>query len=126
MRTIYSHGCELDTPNAISDAKLRDHLRKFFRRCCAPAPKPKTALSVVNGIAIEEVLVNFGEIDFGGKMTAKATLAIWRNRMTQEHLIGEYGFQIKFLHRRSFHGKAQGIVRGLLPEAAGRGAGMDS
>ncbi len=61
----------------------------------------------MNGIAIEEVLVNFGEIDFGGKMTAKATLAFWRNRMTQEQFIGEYGYQIKFNSPEEFQGEAK-------------------
>ena len=104
MRSIYSHGCELDTPNSL--------MTQSFETICAVFPallrtgaKAKTALSAVNGIAIEEVLVNFGEIDFGGKMTAKATLAIWRNRVTQESFTGEYGYQLKFHSPQDFHGK---------------------
>jgi hypothetical protein len=58
--------------------------------------RQKAELSLVNNLVIEEVLVNYGEIDFGGKMAAKATLAIGCNQMTQEHLIGEYAYQLKF------------------------------
>ena len=76
---------------------------------------------MVNGVAIEEVLVNYGEIDFGGKMTAKATLAIWRNRTTQEHLIGEYAYQLKFPDGDGLHDKARELSEAFylkLQEAA--------
>ena len=63
----------------------------------------------MNGVAIEEILVDCGEIDFGGKVTAKTTLAIWRNRMTQEHLLGEYAYQIKFSAADGFHGKPKDL-----------------
>jgi hypothetical protein len=104
MRTVYSHGCELDTPNAILTQSF-ESITQVFPALLQTGAKAETLLSIVNGVAIEEVLVNFGEIDFGGKVTAKATLAIWRNRMTQEHLVGEYAYQIKFSTVDGFHGK---------------------
>ncbi len=104
MRTIYSHGCELDTPNTIMTQSF-ETICQVFPALQKTGAKPKTALSVVNGIAIEEILVNFGEIDFGGKMTAKANVAIWRNRTTQEHFVGEYSYQLKFPSLGEFHGK---------------------
>jgi hypothetical protein len=120
MRTIYSHGCELDTPNTMMTQSF-ETICQVFPALLRTGAKAKTALSVVNGIAIEEVLVNFGEIDFGGHMTAKATLAIWRNRMTQEHFIGEYGYQLKFHSPEDFHGKpkelSEAFYLGLQSEA---------
>jgi hypothetical protein len=104
MRMIYSHGCELDTPNVILTQSF-ESITQVFPALLQTGAKAKTLLSIVNGVAIEEILVNFGEIDFGGKVTAKATLAIWRNRMTQEHLVGEYSYQIKFSDLDGFHGK---------------------
>jgi hypothetical protein len=104
MRMIYSHGCELDTPNIILTQSF-ESITQVFPALLQTGAKAKTLLSIVNGVAIEEVLVNLGEIDFGGKVTAKATLAIWRNRMTQEHLVGEYSYQIKFANISGFHGK---------------------
>jgi hypothetical protein len=104
MRAIYSHSCELDTPDSIMTQSF-GAVSGVFPALLRTGAKARTALSVVNGIAIEEVLVNFGEIDFGGKMTAKATLAIWRNRMTQENIIGEYGYQLKFRSPEDFQGK---------------------
>ncbi|MBV8772590.1 MAG: hypothetical protein JO166_09730 [Deltaproteobacteria bacterium] len=104
MRSIYSHGCELDTPNIILTQSF-ESITQVFPALLQTGAKAKTRLSIVNGVAIEEVLVNCGEINFGGKVTAKATLAIWRNRMTQEHLVGEYSYQIKFPDPEEFHGK---------------------
>ncbi len=120
MRAIYSHGCELDTPNTAMTQSF-ETICQVFPALLRTGAKAKTALSVVNGIAIEEILVNFGEIDFGGKMTAKATLAIWRNRMTQKHFIGEYGYQLKFHSPEDFHGKprelSEAFFLGLQNEA---------
>jgi hypothetical protein len=104
MRTIHSHGCELDTPNVILTQSFQS-ITQVFPALLQTGAKAKTLLSIVNGVAIEEILANVGEIDFGGKVTAKATLAIWRNRMTQEHLVGEYAYQIKFSDVDGFHGK---------------------
>jgi hypothetical protein len=104
MRTIYSHGCEFDTPNTLLTQNV-ESIAQVFPALQRTGAKARTLLVLVNGIAIEEVLVNLGEIDFGGKVTAKATLAIWRNRMTQEHLLGEYSYQVKFPAPGAFHGK---------------------
>lgn len=104
MRIIYSHGCELDTPNAILTQSF-ESITQVFPALLQTGAKARTLLGIVNGVAIEEILVNCGEIDFGGKVTAKATLAIWRNRMTQEHLVGEYSYQVKFSGLDDFHGK---------------------
>ncbi len=103
-RSIYSHGCELDTPNVVLTRSFGS-ISQLFPALLQTGAKPRTLLSIVNGIAIEEILADCGEIDFGGKITAKATLAIWRNRMTQEHLVGEYSYQIKFADVDDFHGK---------------------
>ncbi len=120
MRIIYSHGCELDTPNTAMTQSF-ETICQVFPALLRTGAKARTALSVVNGLAIEEVLVNFGEIDLGGKTTAKATLAIWRNRMTQESFIGEYGYQLRFNSPEDFHGKpkelSEAFYLGLQSEA---------
>jgi hypothetical protein len=122
MRTLYSHGCELDTPDTILTQSF-EQVGRVFPALQGTGTKAKTALVIVYGIAIEEVLVNLGEIDFGGNMTAKATLAIWRNRITQEQLLGEYSYQIKFPAPGTFHGKpkelSETFFTSLQHEAAG-------
>jgi hypothetical protein len=106
MRIIYSHGCELDTPNTILTRSF-ETITQVFPALQRIGAKQETALSIVNQLAIEEVLVNYGEIDFGGKMMAKANLAIWRNRMTQEPMVGEYTYQLKFPDDAGLQGKPQ-------------------
>jgi hypothetical protein len=104
MRSIYSHGCELDTPKVVLTQSF-DSIRQVFPPLLQTRAESGTLLSVVNGIAIEEILADCGELNFGGKMSTKATLAIWRNRMTQQDLVGEYSYQIKCSDVDDFHGK---------------------
>jgi hypothetical protein len=77
--------------------------------------KPKTLLSIVSA-PIEEILVNMGEIDFGGKVTAKATLAIWRNRTTQAQLVGEYSYQVKFDGPDGLRGKPKDLSEAFFKD----------
>jgi hypothetical protein len=95
MRLMYSHNCELDTPNIILTQQFEATAQAF------PALKqidanPKAALSVVNGLSIEEYLVDLGVLDFGHKLEAKATLAVWRARLTNELIVAEFAYQLKF------------------------------
>ncbi len=50
----------------------------------------------------------------GGKVTVKAALAVWRNRMTQEHLVGEYSYQIKFSDLATGGGGGSGVFPARL------------
>jgi hypothetical protein len=95
MRLVYSHNCELDTPNILLTQRFETTAEAF------PALKkvdanPKAALSVVNGLSIEEYLVDLGMLDFGHKLEAKATLAVWRARATNAPIVAEFAYQLKF------------------------------
>jgi hypothetical protein len=95
MRVVFSHNCELDTPNTILTQRFETTAEAF------PALKniganPKAALGPVHGASIAEYLVNLGELDFAGRLSAKATLAVWRVRTTDKPLVAEFGFQLKF------------------------------
>jgi len=57
---------------------------------------PKAALGVVNGLSIEEYQIDLGMLDFGHKLEAKATLAVWRARSTNAPIVAEFGYQLKF------------------------------
>jgi hypothetical protein len=92
---VYSHNCELDTPNIILTERFETTAEAF------PALKkidanPKAALSVVNGVSIQEYLVDLGMLDFGHKLEAKATLAVWRVRTTNTPIVAEFAYQLKF------------------------------
>ena len=95
IRWIYSHACELNTSDASLTCGFRTIAEMFpaLRRTDA---RHTARLSIVNNVAIEELLVNLGKLDFGDGFTAKATIAVWRNRETQEQLVGEYSYQVRF------------------------------
>lgn len=95
MRLVYSHNCELDTPNIILTQRFETTADAF------PALKkidanPKAALSVVNGLSIEEYLVDLGMVDFGHKLDARATVAVWRARTTNTPIVAEFSYQLQF------------------------------
>ncbi|SRR5579875_276570 len=94
-RTLYSHNCELDSPNLILMQRF-EIISQVFPALRGLGANPKAVMCVVNGLVIDEELVTLGVLDFGGKMTAKATVAIWRNHATRQPIAGEFSFQLKF------------------------------
>jgi hypothetical protein len=108
LRAIYARSAKLKAPGAAL-IRTFGSIAEVFPVLLQTGAKESTALSVVNDVALEEVLVNMGEIDFGGRVIAKATLAIWRNRRTQEHLLGEYGYQIRVVGGSGLHGKPKDL-----------------
>ena len=114
MRAIYAHSCDLDSPNTIITQSF-ETISQVFPVLLKTGAKPKTLLSIVSA-PIEEILVNMGEIDFGGKVTAKATLAIWRNRTTQALLVGEYSYQIKFDGPDGLRGKPKDLSEAFFKD----------
>src|SRR5271155_4139460 len=95
MRLVYSHNCELDTPNIILTQRFETTADAF------PALKhidanPKAALSVVNNVSIGEYLVDLGMIDFGAGREAKANLGVGGVRAPNAPLVGEFASQLKF------------------------------
>jgi hypothetical protein len=114
MRAIYAHSCDLHTTNTIITQSF-ETISQVFPVLLKTGAKPKTLLSIVSA-PIEEILVNMGEIDFGGKVTAKATLAIWRNRTTQAQLVGEYSYQVKFDGPDGLRGKPKELSEAFFKE----------
>lgn len=94
-RSVFSHNCELDSPNLLLTQRF-EIISHVFPAIGSLGANPKAVMAVVNGVVIDEDVLHLGELDFGGKMTAKATVAIWRNRATRQLLIGEFAFQLKF------------------------------
>ncbi len=121
VRVIYSHNCELDTPNTMLLERFETTAQAFpaLRRVDA---NPKAALSVVNGASIEEYMVNLGMVDFGGHMFAKADVAVWRVRTTDTPLVAEFGFQIKFDRPEALHRKPRERSEAFYRELQERGA----
>ena len=80
-------------------------------------------IDLVNSMAVEEIQVDPGHFDFGHGYEAKATIAIWRNRASEQSLVGEFAFQAKFEHSSDINEKAKRLsedffrdVQNLAPE----------
>jgi len=95
MRSVYSHGCVLISPEIELERGIEDIARAF------PAlekidVKPRTKMALVNNVAVEEVQNTMGVIHFGHHFKGKTTIAIWRSRALEKSLSGEFAFQCKF------------------------------
>ncbi len=55
-----------------------------------------------------EILQDIGVLDFGKGVTAKANVALWRERGEHRPLVAEFAFQVKFKRRDELHAKAVG------------------
>ncbi len=95
LRTIYSHACELDTPNTILTQRF-ETICQVFPALMRVGAKAETRLSEVNGVVVDETLANLGILEFDSKTFAKSNIAIWRNHHTKADLVGEFSFQMKF------------------------------
>ena len=60
---------------------------------------PKEEIHLVSNTIVEEVLQDIGLLDFGGGLTCKANVAIWRTRGEHRPLIGEFAYQFRFQDR---------------------------
>lgn len=123
MRLVYSHNCELDTPNIILTQRFETTADAF------PALKkidanPKAALGVVNGVSIQEYQVDLGMLEFGHKLEAKATLAVWRVRTTNAPIVAEFGYQLKFDNLESIGRKQRELSGIFLYGGAVEGVGL--
>lgn len=71
-------------------------------------PPKEGQIELVNNIAVEEILVDIGRLDFGKGVTSKCNVSLWRKRGDLEQLVGEFAYQIKFENRRELPDKAIG------------------
>ena len=60
----------------------------------------------MNHTIVEEVLQDVGTLDFGKGVTARANVALWRERGDHAPLVGEFAYQVKFQKRDELHSKA--------------------
>jgi hypothetical protein len=95
MRTVYSHGCVLNTPKIELDRGIED-ITHAFPALNQIDIRPRTKMELVNNVAVEEVQNTLGWIHFHHHFKGKTTVAIWRSRALEKSLSGEFAFQCKF------------------------------
>jgi hypothetical protein len=95
IRSVYSHGCVLTSPNIELDRGIED-ITHAFPTLEKIDIRPRTKMALVNNMAVEEVQNTIGMIHFGHHFKGKTTIAIWRSRALEKSLAGEFAFQCKF------------------------------
>jgi hypothetical protein len=108
MRVLFSHNVEFGLSQLKeSDRTAMSALVRLFP-CLAPLKGPGSDMvDLVNQTIVEEVLMDFGKLDFGKGVIAKSNAALWRERGGHQPLVGEYAFQAKFDRRDELHPKVQ-------------------
>jgi hypothetical protein len=95
IRSVYSHGCVLTSPNIELDRGI-ENITRAFPTLEKIDIRPRTKMELVNNMAVEEVQNTIGMIHFGHHFKGKTTIAIWRSRALEKSLAGEFAFQCKF------------------------------
>lgn len=102
MRSIFSHNCVLAMPRERLNMAVRDLTSAFpaIQRVEANTDAP---VEIVNDRAVDEVQVDVGELHFGGGLTGKTTIAVWRMRKYEQAFCGEFAFQCRFDSEDKLH-----------------------
>jgi len=115
IRLLFSHNVEV----GLSQLPKRDQtsmttLARIFP-CVAGLKKfSNDRVETVNQTIVEEVLQDLGLLDFGHGITAKANVALWRERGMYRPLCGEFAFQAKFKRGDQLHEKARERMRAFF------------
>lgn len=106
-RLLFSHNAQFPLSQAPEGDRLSMAAIARVFPCLAPLQQSAAdRVELVNQTIVEEVLQDLGTLDFGNGVTAAANVAIWRERVTQQALCGEFAFQVKFQRRDELHEKA--------------------
>ena len=115
LRFLFSHNVEVGLSQLPEgDQTSMATLANIFP-CLAGLKKSSSArIETVNQTIVEEVLQDLGVLDFGHGITAKASVALWRERGMYRPLCGEFAFQAKFDRGDELHEKARERMRAFF------------
>jgi hypothetical protein len=101
IRLLYSHNVQFPRSNVSeNDVLSMATMTKIFPVLERIKRDPNERVTLVSDTIVEEVLQDIGTLDFGEKMHAKVSVALWRTRGEHRPLIGEFSFQIRFEDRK--------------------------
>ncbi len=107
VRVLYSHNCEFPLGHMHEGEQTKMSVVSHTLPALSKLHRPREErLALVNHTIVEEVLQDIGTLDFGKGVTAKANLALWRERGDHAPLVGEFAYQVKFKRRDELHDKA--------------------
>lgn len=95
IRSIFSHNCVLAMPRERLNLAVKDLTNSFPAIQQVQASKD-APVKIVNDVAVEEVQVDVGELHFGGGLSGKTSISVWRMRKYERAFCGEFAFQCRF------------------------------
>jgi hypothetical protein len=109
VRTLYSHNAQFPLSSVHAGDRTRwSSVSKALPVLATLKKGGKGSIELVNHTIVEEILQDIGVLDFGKGVTAKANVALWRERGEHRPLVAEFAFQVKFKRRDELHAKAVG------------------
>ena len=89
MRSLYSHNCVFNLSREHDERRLQMTTVVNALPALASLMKSTTEkIELVNHTAVEEVLLDLGEVHFGHGVSALANVALWRARADHSPLVG--------------------------------------
>jgi len=106
-RLLFSHNVQFPLSHVQEDNPTSlETLSRVFPVLRRVKSSTGEKVELVGETIIEEVLQDVGVLDFGGGISAGASVALWRVRGDHRPLVGEFAFQIKFRRRQDLKDKA--------------------
>ncbi len=107
MRMLFSHNVEFGLRATQDDGSVSlSMIAALFPVLATLRKGGGKKLNLVNHTIVEEVLQDFGELNFGKGVVAKSNAALWRERGDHKLLVGEFSFEAKFKRKDELHDKA--------------------
>lgn len=106
-RSLYSHNCVLQSAADIGIHREFAQLKTDFPALGVLTADDAAPVVLVNGVTIDELETDTGELDFGHEYRAESSIAVWRPNAQQAPLIGEFSFQVKFRDAASVDASAR-------------------
>ncbi len=107
LRMLFSHNVEFPLSHVHEGNRTSmDTVARVLPAVARLKRHKGEKVELVNQTIVEEVLQDIGMLDFGKGITAKANVALWRERGDHTPLVGEFAFQIKFKDRGDLRKKA--------------------
>lgn len=102
MRSIFSHTAQLPSQTDSIRPTFGDYVA-MFPGLAVLGIKPRTKITPVTTVPVQEVLFDLGLFGFRGAKTAKVDMAVWRNPDTKKIMVGEFAYETHFRHYGRLH-----------------------
>jgi hypothetical protein len=123
MRSIFWHGCKIRQPAELDNVSFGT-LSRVFPALRHLGADPEERLTAVNGLTVDEHLVELGILKFAKSATAKARVFLWRVCPGERVMTSEFSFQTKYEAGNADSAQIRTLSNGLYLELQQRLGGL--